>query len=89
MIVLESDEDLGLGWIMHKYTVVTTRYTAPPFVIRVRGRVDSSLSFMAEVVLPKSGSVRFRTYFSEPRTGLRFWFSDFGEPEPEPNRTGL
>ena len=48
MIVLESDEDLGLGWIMHKYTVVTTRYTAPPFVIRVRGRVDSSLSFMAE-----------------------------------------
>ena len=29
VIVLESDEDLRLGWIMHKYTVVTTRYSAP------------------------------------------------------------
>ena len=39
------------------------------------------------IVLPRSGSVRFRDDFSEPRTGPRVRFSSFHEPEPEPERT--
>jgi len=33
-----------------------------------------------QLVLPKSGSVRFGADFPEPRTGLWVWFRGFCEP---------